>query len=438
MSQHAAPLAPGTVLDDRFEIREVLGAGAFGVVYRATQMVFGHPLREVAIKLFRVDAVDPARVREIFADAITLVGMQEEAASPEVSRRIVQVYDIGVLGPESQPFISMRLVPGKRTLEEPVKEYGKGMPLNLALYYFRELLVPLAWMHTLNPKVVHADLKPDNILLAQDNSLIVTDFGLASRLPVKSFGGAIQYQAPETLLGNGADESADVYALGIILYQLLTGRHPFSGVALEADAADDEQGRIRAHIEARKWEMRSEDPTVSRDRERIVPPTELNKELIDHPQIEAMVAKCLAYGQSHRYHNARQLLDELDRYEDTGVTGAGKVVPTARAIPRKEKSGAARIADGMALFQTGRIDEAIKRVKVLLSKEPKHQQALLLLAEMLVKQGDLEGGQAACRDAQRIDPTNPAVLDTWALVFDAQGKRQLADTMRRRAMKARL
>src|ERR1700730_5276953 len=76
----------GTVLDQRFELREFLGAGNFGAVYRAKQLVFGRPIRDVALKLFKSDRVTRENVHEVFADAVTLIGLQEECPDPDVGR----------------------------------------------------------------------------------------------------------------------------------------------------------------------------------------------------------------------------------------------------------------------------------------------------------------------------------------------------------------
>ena len=103
------PLPPGTVLNDRFEIKKFLGAGGFGEVYWAKQLVFRHALRDVALKLFKSDKVNAQNVHEVFGDAITLIGLQEASPSTEVAGHLIQVYDIGILeAPWHRAFLSMK------------------------------------------------------------------------------------------------------------------------------------------------------------------------------------------------------------------------------------------------------------------------------------------------------------------------------------------
>ena len=129
------------------------------------------------------------------------------------------------------------------------------MPVELSLTFLRELLIPLAWMHTLENPAVHGDIKPDNILMNGESRLILTDFGLAARLPLGSTGGCIPYQAPESLLGGTAEIPSDIYATGLVWYEMLTGHHPFEDVGAEATSTADVQAYLRAHQESRKWPM---------------------------------------------------------------------------------------------------------------------------------------------------------------------------------------
>jgi len=107
------------------------------------------------------------------------------------------------------------------------------MPLATAMWFLRQLLVPLAWMHTLDVPVVHGDLKPDNVLLTPSGDVVLTDFGLAAHLPLRSLGGAISYQAPETLLQHGADSRADIMSSGM-------------GVAVKRGAPKPDIGTVEA------------------------------------------------------------------------------------------------------------------------------------------------------------------------------------------------
>jgi len=430
-------LPPGTVLDDRFEVEDLLGAGSFGAVYRAKQLVFGKPLRTVALKLFAADRVSPASVREVFSDAITLIGLQEQSPDPEVGRRMIQVYDIGLLkSPAPQAFMSMKLVPGKKTLEASVNRWRHArMPVATSLELLGELLIPLAWMHTREVPVVHGDLKPDNVLQGEDDrTLILTDFGLAAHVPLGSFGGAVAYQAPENLAGHTAGTPADVYAVGLIWYEMLTGRHPFDGVGLEGTAAGDDAAYVRAQQAARKWPVRKADPDD--DSPRIAPASESNAELRSHPQLEAVLNRCLAYWEADRYPNARLLLDDLNAYRAGGaVAGATPVraapppPPTAApALP--QKTAAALVADAAALLQGGQFPESLAAAEGAARKDPKSVPARLAQARALVALKRADAARQCCTDAQALAPDDPDILAVLAEVLEAMGKAALAHRVR--------
>jgi serine/threonine protein kinase len=439
----AREVKAGTVLDERFEIGRQLGKGAFGAVYAARQLVFGKPWRHVALKLFENKCVTAENASEVFADAIVVIGLQEENPSLEIARHLIQVYDIGLLRmPQPVAYVSMKLVPNGRTLENAVtrwKESG-GMPVATALKYLRQMLVPLSWMHTLATPVVHGDLKPDNVLMTPASDLVVTDFGLAARMPVGSLGGAIAYQAPETLLGLGAAPAADVYALGLMLYEMLTGKHPFREVGLEGSAQDDQPAFVRAHQWARKWPIRPPEPA---DRpgyeERIAPASEFNAELKEHPQIEAIIARCLAPLPTERYANALLLLADVDKYTATG--GAGLVVDVTTS---KDASPAPVLetpeihtAKAHSLLTLGRLDEALAKVAAALRLNGRHIPALLVQARAEAAQKKPEAAKATCARAREMAPQDPAPLETLADLYRAEGKAALAAAVTQQAKQLR-
>jgi serine/threonine protein kinase len=443
-------LATGTVLDDRFQIISFLGAGSFGEVYQATQLIFGKRFREVALKLFAANRVSTANVDDIFNDAITLIGLQEENPSAEVSRRLVQIYDMGVLkAPEQRAFMSMKLVRGKQTLDTAVQQFsatGGGMPVALSLRYLRQLLVPLAWMHALDPAIVHGDLKPDNVLLNEKSEVILTDFGLAARMPISSMGGAIAYQAPEKLLGADAGTASDIYAVGLIWYEMLTGRHPFEDVGLEAKAAGDDKGFVRAHQAARKWPMRAaregDDPHKP---ERIRPASELNEEFKDHPQLEALLSGCLAYEQSKRFSNAALLLMQVERYLKNGVLEMGELATVIQAPEAEDveaelgqKSAEASLRDAETLLAQGKSQRALETVEGVMKGSPNLLPAILLKARCLAGVKRTEEAMQIWAEARRLAPRDPAVYEAQAEIYQAEGKRGMAETARVNANRLRI
>ena len=443
-------LPKGTTLEKRFEIDGVLGAGSFGAVYRARQLVFGKPMRAVALKLFHAEAVRSDNMEDIFSDAVTLVRLHEEDPPPEIARSIIQVYDIGVVvapqpkdfkSTKPQGFMSMNLVRGGKTLKTAIARFRHdGMPVSLALQYLRQLLVPLAWMHTLETAAVHGDLKPDNILLTDQSELILTDFGLAAHLPLGTIGGEIHYQAQETLSNLPGMAQSDVFGVGLIWYEMLTGKHPFHDVDTEVLAAGGNQAAlIRAHVEARKWPFRpARDARPELDTHRIVPPSEINAEMLGHPQLELLLASCLAYRQSDRPADARILLDKIDRYIREGHI-PGLTVPEPATAPGGEKAvilgkktPEAVLKDAEAVSTAGDRAGALRLIETVLKDHPTLVPALLAKVRVLAANKQIDQAREVLAKAQKINPQDPCVFEALADIYAAAGQTDLAQRTRQR------
>lgn len=436
-------LHKGTMLEDRFQIEEILGAGSFGAVYRTKQLVFGKPMRFVALKLFKSKAVTPDNIEDIFSDAVTLVRLHEAEPSPEISRGIIQVYDIGVLqNPQPQAFMSMKLVPGRKTLKNAIARFrADGMPVSLSLQYLRQMLVPLAWMHTLDTPEVHGDLKPDNVLMTEKSDLVLTDFGLAAHLPLGAIGGEIHYQAQETLSNLPGMAESDVFGVGLIWYEMLTGKHPFHDVDTEVMATGGNQtALIRAHAEARKWPFRpARDGRPELDVQRIVPPSEINAEMLEHPQLELLLASCLAYRQSDRPANARVLLDKIDRYISEGSI-AGLTLPKAEtaagdvdAVTLGKKTPEAMLKDAKALSTVGDQSGALRLVERVLKEHPSLVSALSAKFQVLMATQQVGQAREVLEKWQKIAPNEPSMFEALADIYAAAGQTDLAYRTRQRA-----
>jgi len=217
----------GTTLDNRFLIRERLGAGAMGTVYRATQVSIG---RDVAVKV--MTGMDATAVKRFFREA--------QIASALSHPNTVPIIEFGQ-SPEGRVYLAMELVRG-RTLHDEIRERGALAPARV----FRigaQLCEALAAAH--RQTIVHRDLKPENVMIATDGSdhVRVLDFGIARVLgdaasQVTGAGltaGTPSYMAPE-VLGQGAEPQTpqDMYALGVILAELALGRPLWSGTSLTA------------------------------------------------------------------------------------------------------------------------------------------------------------------------------------------------------------
>jgi serine/threonine protein kinase len=265
-----------------YEIQAVLGDGGMGIVYRARQVSLN---RTVALKMIksREDA-SPQQLARFYLEAA------------EVSRldhpHVVRIHDFGEH--QGLPYFSMELVEGG-SLEK--KFAGRPQPPRQAAQLVEMLARTMQYVH--EQRIVHRDLKPANVLLKADGTPKIADFGLAKRLDDDQnltgsrtvVMGTACYMAPEQARGRTQDvgPAADVWALGAILYALLTGRPPFKGETYELTLA----------------QVRLDDP---------VPPSHLRADVPD--ELEAICLKCLEKEPGRRYASAACLADDLRHFLD--------------------------------------------------------------------------------------------------------------------------
>lgn len=215
-------LAPGTVLAGRFRIEAVLGIGGMGVVYRATDLALDVP---VALKLLRPELAARADAFERFRQELL---MARQVSSP----RVVRIHDLAQH--EGQWLISMDYIDGEG-LDRRLDRDGAMAP-DLAARITRQLAEGLSAAHARG--VIHRDLKPANVLIDREGNAYITDFGVARSLASNGLtqSGAIvgtpDYLSPEQARGDPVDARSDLYALGLILYEMLTGAMPFQGGTL--------------------------------------------------------------------------------------------------------------------------------------------------------------------------------------------------------------
>jgi serine/threonine protein kinase len=228
------PLTPGSRLGP-YEILAPLGSGGMGEVYRSRDSRLG---REVAVKIIsREGSTDPDRIKRFEQEA--------RAAGALNHPNVCAIYDVGAH--EGSPFVVMELLEGE-SLREVMA--GGPIPLRKALGYMAQAAEGLAAAHAKG--IVHRDLKPENLFLTKSGRVKVLDFGLAKLTGVETGApagetsppgtltspgmvlGTLAYMAPEQIRGAAVDARADVFALGVVLYELLAGRRPFEG-AMQAD-----------------------------------------------------------------------------------------------------------------------------------------------------------------------------------------------------------
>src|ERR1700761_7869060 len=209
----------GTLLSGRYRLDAQIGAGGMSTVYRAFDTVLE---RQVAIKLMH---------REIAADADQLERFRREArAVAQLNHpHVVGVIDAGE--DEGRPYIVFEYVEGE-TLKERIRRGGR-LPIPEAVAYAIEIARALGAAHARH--IVHRDVKPQNVLVDEEGSAKVTDFGIARTLEEDGLTadgrvlGTTNYVAPEQALGQDVTGQSDLYSLGVVLYEMLTGEVPFTG-----------------------------------------------------------------------------------------------------------------------------------------------------------------------------------------------------------------
>ena len=203
----------GQKINDRYEIIRMIGEGGMANVYLAQDTILE---RKVAVKILRGDlAEDEKFVRRFQREAIS--------ASSLTHPNIVEMYDVGE--DDGKYFIVMEYVDGK-TLKSLVKKRG-GLTLPEVIDIMLQLSSGLACAH--DSYIIHRDIKPQNIMILDDGTVKITDFGIAMALnsneltQTNSVMGSVHYLPPEQANGSGATIKSDIYSLGILMYELLTG-----------------------------------------------------------------------------------------------------------------------------------------------------------------------------------------------------------------------
>jgi serine/threonine-protein kinase len=212
---------PGTLLGGRYRIIGLLGRGGMGEVYRATDLTLG---QAVALKFLPEEASSNQRLLERFHGEVRVARL---VSHPNVCR----VYDIGEV--EGMPFISMEYVDGE-DLASLLLRIGR-LPADKAVEMSRKLCAGLTAAH--DRGVIHRDLKPQNIMIDKRGEVVIMDFGLAAISDQLSgaevHNGTPAYMAPEQLKGTGVTAKSDIYALGLVLYELFTGKRPYDAKSVQ-------------------------------------------------------------------------------------------------------------------------------------------------------------------------------------------------------------
>ena len=296
----------GTVVDSRYEVERVLGEGGMGTVYRVRHRALG---RQFALKA----------LKQVFARDSELSArfIQEAKAAASVSHpNVVQITDFGTL-PSGQPYFMMELLEGE-SLSRIIKR-GGPLPAARAVRILRQVAEALSAAHAAG--VVHRDLKPDNIQVGDaqgsGNEIVkVLDFGLAKVAGASKLTragmvfGTPHYMSPEQASGDPVDHRSDIYALGVVMYEVFTGRVPFE--------ADSYMGVLTKHMYMA--------PT---------PPSEIVHDTRELGALEDITLRCLQKKPDARYPTMADLLVDLERIVNFTETGDVSVRPSqVGAAPR--------------------------------------------------------------------------------------------------------
>jgi serine/threonine-protein kinase len=244
----------GATLQDRYKIESVIGRGAMGAVYKATQEIIG---REVAVKVLHGHLIEDN-------DALKRFHQQAKAASRLNHPHIITLYDYGVIA-GGQPYIVMDLLKGVSLAQ--VLEQREYLPLDEAMPLVKQISEALADAH--KHGVIHRDVKPDNIVLEEHNDqkhwVKVVDFGIAkivqggdeTLVRITRTGmvcGSPAYMSPEQFKGQEVDARSDVYSLAVLLFEMLTGRLPFQArdlvtlMSLQVSEVPPKIGKVRPDL----------------------------------------------------------------------------------------------------------------------------------------------------------------------------------------------
>jgi eukaryotic-like serine/threonine-protein kinase len=284
-----------TLFDGRYRIERKLGAGGMADVYLAEDQELG---RRVAIKILNSRHGNDDQFIERFR-------REAKNAAALNHPNIVSIYDRGEA--EDTYYIAMEYLDG-RTLKELVVGRGAA-PVNVAVEYARQILSALRFAH--RHGIVHRDIKPHNVLVDGEGRVKVTDFGIAragtsQMTETGSIVGTAQYLSPEQARGGEVDPRSDLYSLGIVLYELLTGKTPF-------------EGETPVEIAMKHLSNTPE------------PPSKLRPDV--PPELDMVVMRALAKNPNDRYQSADEMEGDLDRVA-RGARVSAATVDTATQVLR--------------------------------------------------------------------------------------------------------
>ena len=291
----------GKTLGNRYEILEKIGVGGMATVYKARFKLLN---RNVAIKVLKDEFANDAEFIKRFQ-------IEAQAAASLSHPNIVSIYDVG--NEDNMHYIVMELIEGE-TLKDIITRKGK-LDWREAVDIAAQIAAGLAKAHANH--IIHRDIKPHNIIITKDGVAKVTDFGIAkavSNSTINAFGstiGSVHYFSPEHARGGYTDEKSDIYSLGVVLYEMVTGKLPFDGYTPVSVALK--------HIQETPKE-----------------PIEINKDI--PIGVNNIIMKAMAKDISERYQSAGEMQKELERIlkNPAEVTDAVVTIRKADEFPTQK------------------------------------------------------------------------------------------------------
>ena len=292
-------LIPGMVLAGRYEILETVGEGGMGAVYKAKDRELD---RLLALKVMRPELASNPDFLQRFKQEILL-------SSKVTHRNVVRIYDLG--DAEGLKFITMEYVDGK-DLRQKLKQEGR-LGVNEAVDIIAQVFSGLAAAH--REGIIHRDLKPGNIMQDDTGRVVVMDFGLARTVASDGMTrtgmmvGTMEYMSPEQAQAKNLDARSDIFTVGLIFYELLTGKMPYE--------ADSVVASLLKRSRERAAPVSSHDAAIPRS-------------------LSSIVSKCLELEPELRYQGADEARSALDNWQEKGTASAlrfPEVRPWARDIP---------------------------------------------------------------------------------------------------------
>lgn len=285
------------ILGDRYELQEKIGEGGMSLVYKARDKKLN---RFIAVKILKHEFIDNEDIVDKFKKEATAIANLNDPY-------IVNVLDVG--SQDDYNYIVMEYVKGK-TLKEFIREKGR-IPYDLALNFSTQIAKALDCAHKNN--IIHRDIKPQNILVTEEGSLKVTDFGIAKSTNSSTITntsnviGSAHYFSPEQAKGNYIDSRTDLYSLGVVIYEMVTGRVPFD--------ADSPVSVALKHIQ-----------------EEVVPPKNINSAVPE--SLNKLILKAMEKEQIKRYQSAKEMIVDLDKIKNDPNAIIGTVPVTADDFTR--------------------------------------------------------------------------------------------------------